>query len=113
MTVTCCIRYVIDPFQLDAFAQYARTWGSIIPAAGGDLIGYFLPHEGTNNIALALISFPSLADYEAYRARLKSDPAAMANFRFAQEKRCILEETRTWLTPVEHPPFVSGVRRAP
>lgn len=100
MTVTCCIRYVIDPFQKDAFEAYARNWLTIIPACGGDLIGYFLPHEGTNDVALALISFESLAAYEAYRARLKSDPAGAANFAMAQEKHFIVSETRTWLTPV-------------
>jgi hypothetical protein len=100
MTVTCCIRYVIDPHQRDAFEAYSRAWLSIIPACGGDLIGYFLPHEGSNNVALAMISFESLAAYEAYRARLKADPAGRANFRMAQEQRFILEETRTFLTPV-------------
>jgi hypothetical protein len=100
MTVTCCIRYVIDPFQRAAFEVYARNWLTTIPACGGDLLGYFMPHEGTNNVALALISFESLAAYEAYRTRLKADPAGMANFRMAQEKRLILEETRTFLTPV-------------
>ena len=34
MTVVCCIRYVIDPFQLEAFEAYARRWGEIIPACG-------------------------------------------------------------------------------
>ena len=97
MTVTCCIRYVLDPFQRDAFEQYARRWAEIIPRCGGDLIGYFMPHEGTNNIALALISFDSLAAYEAYRARLKDDPEGAANFRFAQEQRFILSEERTFL----------------
>jgi hypothetical protein len=100
MTVTCCIRYVIDPFQREAFEAYARNWLSIIPACGGDLIGYFTPHEGTNNVALALISFESLAAYEAYRARLKADPGGKANFQMAQDERFILEETRTFLTPV-------------
>jgi hypothetical protein len=100
MTVTCCIRYVIDPFQRDAFEGYARNWLSIIPACGGDLLGYFLPHEGTNNVALALISFPSLAAYEAYRARLRADPAGRANFEMAQAGRFILSEERTFLTPV-------------
>ena len=101
MTVTCCIRYVLDPFQRDAFEAYARNWLSIIPRCGGRLLGYFLPHEGTNNIALALISFESLAAYEAYRARLKEDPEGLANFRFAQEQRCILSEERTFLRAVE------------
>jgi hypothetical protein len=100
MTVTCCIRYVIDPFQRDAFEAYARNWLAIIPACGGDLIGYFLPHEGTNNVALALISFDSLAAYEAYRTRLKIDAAGAANFAMAQQMRFILSEERTFLTPV-------------
>lgn len=100
MSVTCCIRYVIDPFQRDAFETYARNWLTIIPACGGDLLGYWLPHEGTNNIALAMIAFESLAAYEAYRARLKTDPAGAANFAFAQGKRFILSEERTWLERV-------------
>jgi hypothetical protein len=97
MTVTVFIRYVIDPFQREAFETYARNWARIIPKCGGGLIGYFLPHEGTNTIAWGLISFDSLASYEAYRARLKADEEGMANFRFAQEKRFILSEERTFL----------------
>ncbi|MGA0595008.1 NIPSNAP family protein [Enterovirga sp. CN4-39] len=101
MTVTCCIRYVLDPYKRDAFEEYARNWLAITPACGGDLLGYFMPHEGTDNIALALISFPSLAAYEAYRARLKSDPAGAENFRMAQAGRFILSEERSFLRPVE------------
>ena len=101
MTVICCIRYEIDPFQRAAFEAYAREWLSVIPACGGDLLGYFLPHEGTNYEALALIAFDSLAAYEAYRGRVKTDSAGAANFRFAQEKRFIVKEERTFLTPVE------------
>lgn len=100
MTVVCFIRYVIDPHQRDAFEAYARAWLTIIPACGGDLIGYFLPHEGTDNIAHALIGFDSLAAYEAYRARLKTDAAGAANFRMAREQRFILSEERTFLRPV-------------
>jgi hypothetical protein len=61
MAVTCLIRYQLDPFQRDAFAEYARSWATIIPRCGGDLLGYFLPHEGTNEVAWALISFEALA----------------------------------------------------
>jgi len=100
MTITCCIRYEIDPFQREAFETYSRNWGTIIPTCGGDLIGYFMPHEGTNHVALALIGFESLAAYETYRARLRDDPAAMENFQFAQAKRFILKEERTFLKPV-------------
>jgi len=101
MTIVCCIRYVIDPFQRDAFEAYARRWLTIIPACGGQCLGYFLPHEGTNNIALALLGFDTLAAYETYRARIKTDPAGKANFRHAHDKRFILSEERTFLTPVE------------
>ena len=100
MTVTCAIRYVIDPFKRDQFEIYARNWLTIIPACGGDLLGYFMPHEGTNNIAHALISFDSLAAYEAYRARLKTDAAGAANFLTAEEQKFILAEERTFLRPV-------------
>ena len=101
MTVTCFIKYTIDPFQLAEFEEYARNWTTIIPACGGDLVGYFLPHEGTNNIAFAVISFESLAAYEIYRARLKEDAAARANFESARTKRFILSEERTFLKKVE------------
>ena len=101
MTITCFIRYEIDPFQLDAFREYADKWRRIIPRCGGDLVGYFLPHEGTNNVAWGLISFESLAGYEAYRARLKSDAEGRTNFAFAQQKRLILREERTFLEALE------------
>jgi NIPSNAP protein len=100
-TITCCIRYTLDPFQREAFEDYARHWLRIIPACGGDLVGYWMPHEGTNNIALAMISFPSLAAYEQYRARLRVDDKAMANFNFAQAEKFILSEERTFLRKVE------------
>jgi NIPSNAP len=100
MPITVVIRYTIDPFQREAFAQYAANWGPIIPKCGGKLVGYFLPHEGTNNVALGLISFDSLAAYETYRTRLKASPDGAANFRFAQERRFILSEERTFLEAV-------------
>ena len=101
MRIVCCIRYVIDPFQRDAFEAYARKWLTIIPAFGGECLGYFLPHEGTNNVALALLRFDSLASYEAYRARIRADEAGAANFRYAVEQRFICSEERTFLREVE------------
>ncbi|MGO4711916.1 NIPSNAP family protein [Bradyrhizobium sp. 2TAF24] len=104
MTITVFIRYRIDPFKAAAFEAYARRWLEIIPACGGSLIGYWMPHEGTNDIAFGLISFPSLADYEAYRARLRADAAGRDNFTFATEQRFILGEERTFLRQVEAAP---------
>ncbi len=100
MEITVFIRYQLDPFKRDAFEAYARAWLTIIPRCGGNLLGYWMPHEGTNNIAHALISFESLAAYETYRARLRTDAAAVANFRSADEQRFILAEERTFLRRV-------------
>ena len=94
MTITCVIRYQIDPYQKEAFAQYAANWGKVIPRCGGHLIGYFLPYEGTNDVAWGLIAFDSLASYERYKERLKTDPDA-------QEKRCIFREERNFVQVVD------------
>ncbi len=103
MTITCFIRYQIDPFQRDAFKKYAENWGRIIPRCGGHLVGYFLPYEGTNDVGWGLIAFDSLASYEAYKARLRSDPEARENFALAQTKRFILREERNFVEVVaEH-----------
>jgi hypothetical protein len=101
MSITCFIRYQIDPFQRAAFTSYAAAWGQIIPRCGGRLVGYFIPHEGTNDIAWGLISFGSLADYETYRKRLKEDIEGRQNFERAQTQRFILREERTFLEVVE------------
>jgi hypothetical protein len=100
MTIACVIRYQIDPFQRDAFQKYAENWGRIIPRCGGHLIGYFLPYEGTNDVAWGIIAFESLAAYEEYRARLRSDREARDNFAMAQSKRLILREERNFVEAV-------------
>lgn len=96
MAITCFIRYEIDPFQREQFRIYSDNWSRIIPRLGGRLLGYYLPHEGTNYEAWGLVGFDSLAAYEAYRARLASDEAARANFAYAREQRFILREQRTF-----------------
>lgn len=100
MAVTVFIRYQLDPFKREMFEQYAKRWNTIIPKCGGDLIGYWMPHEGTNNIAYALISFEDLAAYENYRARLRADPEGVANFGYAEENKMILVEERSFLRKV-------------
>ena len=101
MTVTCFIRYEIDPFNRELFRRYCEEWGRIIPRCGGHLVGYFLPGEGTNYEAWGLISFDSLAAYERYRARLRADPQGRANFEFAQRERLIVREERTFTEVVD------------
>jgi hypothetical protein len=110
--ITCFIRYRIDPFQRAAFAEYAAAWGRIIPRCGGHLVGYFLPHEGTNDIAWGLIAFESLAAYERYRTALRADSDGRANFALAQERRFILREERTF-TEVVDGTFAIAAHAAP
>jgi hypothetical protein len=100
MSITCFIRYEIDPYQRAAFAQYADGWSRVIPRCGGELIGYWMPREGTNYEGFALISFDSLAAYETYRKKLLLDPEGKANFEFAQSKKFILREERSFLEGV-------------
>jgi hypothetical protein len=101
MAITVFIRYEIDPFQRDSFAMYAKRWADTIPRCGGHLLGYFLPHEGTNDVAFGIVGFDSLATYESYRARLRTDDGAQSNFKEARDKRFILREERTFLENVE------------
>jgi hypothetical protein len=97
MAITCLIRYQIDPFQREEFKKYAENWGRIIPRYGGHLLGYFLPYEGTNDVAWGLIAFNSLADYEKYKALLKVDSEGRANFEMAQARKFILREERNFV----------------
>ena len=101
--ITCFIRYEIDPFAKDAFAQYAQTWGQAIPAAGADLIGYFGPHEGSATTAYGIYNIDSLAAYEAYRQRLADSPEGRANYEFARKERFILHEDRIFLKCLSQP----------
>ena len=107
--ITCFIRYEIDPFQKDNFAEYSRNWGQAIPRCGADLVGYFAPHEGSATTAYGVYHIENLAAYEAYRARLAADPAGKANYEFAKEKRFILREDRIFLklASAPHAPLVT------
>lgn len=110
MTITCFIRYEIDPFRKDAFEEYARNWGQAIPLCGADLIGYFAPHEGSATIAYGVYNVDSLAAYEAYRARLAADPLGRQNYQFARKERFILKEDRIFLK-LASAPHASAIAR--
>ncbi|WP_066590139.1 NIPSNAP family protein [Sphingomonas pruni] len=99
--ITCFIRYDIEPWGRDAFVDYARAWGQAIPECGADLIGYYAPHEGSATTAYGVYNIESLAEYEAYRARLKDHPLGRQNFAFAQGERFIRREDRIFLTRVD------------
>ncbi|AUQ73255.1 NIPSNAP family protein [Phaeobacter sp. BS52] len=106
--LTCVIRYHIDPTKRDDFATYARNWGQAIPRCGANLIGYYAPHEGSSTLAYGIYDVANLAEYEAYRARLAADPLGRENYAFAQERRFILREDRTWLKKVSDPEGSTG-----
>jgi len=101
MTIVCIIRYEIDPYQREAFKTYAENWGKVIPRCGGNLIGYFLPWQGTNYVGWGLIAFDGLASYEAYQKRLRQDADGRNNFAFAQKNRFILKEERNFVEVVD------------
>lgn len=95
--LTCIIRYQIDPTKKAQFNRYAQNWGQAIPRCGADLIGYYAPHEGSSTLAYGIYNIPSLAAYEAYRARLADDPLGRENYEFAQSEKFLLREDRTFL----------------
>ncbi|MBL4636637.1 MAG: NIPSNAP family protein [Kofleriaceae bacterium] len=101
MNLLCNIEYQIDVFKLELFRQYAEQWAAIIPRLGGDLLGYYLPYEGSSDIAHGLVAFTSLAEYEVYRHRLREDAEARTNFLFAQDNRLIVRERRNFLSGVQ------------
>ena len=98
--ITCSLRYVIDPFKLKEFETYGKMWIPLVEKFGGTHHGYFLPHEGPNNIALALFSFPSLAEYETYRSQAAQDPACQAAMRYYEETKCFISYERSFMRPV-------------
>jgi hypothetical protein len=98
--ITCYLRYVIDPYKIAEFEEYGRLWIPLVNNMGGVHHGYFLPHEGPNNIGYALFSFPSLAAYEDYRARIATDPACQAALAFAEKTQCILSYERSFVRPI-------------
>jgi len=99
-TVACYLRYVINPNKLAEFEHYAKLWIPLVNQFGGNHLGYFLPSEGANNIALAIFSFPSLAAYETYRCNAAKDNECIAAFEYAQTTGCIVSYERSFLRPV-------------
>lgn len=98
--ITCYLKYLIDPYKVDDFEKYAKMWIPLVNKFGGTHHGYFLPHEGANNIAVALFSFPSLADYEIYRGKMAEDPDCIVAFEHAEKTRCIISYERSFMRPV-------------
>ena len=98
--ITCTLTYRIDPAKLDVFEAYARAWIALVPRFGGVHHGYFLPHEGPNDVAHAAFSFPSLAAYEQYRHASRNDEDCRAAYAFAERTGCIRSYEHSFTRPV-------------
>jgi len=98
--ITCVVDYVIDPSKIEAFERFAKRWIELVNKHGGVHHGYFLPGEGASDRALALFSFPSLADYEQYRARFGVDPDFIAADRIRDESGCVKRYDRSFMRPL-------------
>jgi len=75
-------------------------WIPLVNKFGGTHHGYFMPSEGANNVALALFSFPSLAEYEKYRNNSFKDEDCIAAFKYAEDTDCIISYERSFFRPV-------------
>jgi uncharacterized protein (DUF1330 family) len=98
--VACYLRYVINPSKLKEFEHYGRLWIPLVEKFGGKHLGYFLPSEGANNIALAIFTFPSLAQYEIYRQQSMADAECQAAFRYAEDTQSIVSYERSFFRHV-------------
>ena len=98
--ITCVVTYIIDPAKTEPFERFATEWMRLVNAHGGTHHGYFLPGEGASDKALALFSFPSLADYEDYRALFDVDPEFIAADRIRDDSGCVLRYERTFMRPL-------------
>lgn len=98
--ITCVVEYTIDPAKIDAFERFGRAWIALVNNHGGTHHGYFLPSEGASDRALALFSFPSLADYEKYRRLFGVDPDFIAADQIRDQSGCVKRYERTFMRPV-------------
>lgn len=99
--ITCYLKYKIDPYKVKEFEIYARKWIPLVNKFGGQHLGYFLPHEGANDVALALFNFESLAAYEQYREDSLQDTDCQEAYDYAIQTQCILSYERSFLKPIQ------------
>ncbi len=98
--ITCVVEYTIDPGKVEAFERFAQAWIRLVNQHGGTHHGYFLPGEGASDRAIALFSFPSLADYETYRTRFGTDPDFIAADKIRDDSGCVLRYDRSFMRPL-------------
>ena len=98
--ISCYLNYKINPKKIKEFEHYAKLLIPLVNKFGGIHHGYFLPSEGANNIALALFTFPSLAEYEKYRNDSFKDKECLEAFKYAEDTDCIISYERSFFRPI-------------
>lgn len=98
--VTCFLKYVINPHKIKEFEHYGKLWIDLVNEMGGIHHGYLLPHEGPNNIGYAFFSFPSLAEYEIYRAKISGDLKCQEAMEYYKKTECFISFERNFFKPV-------------
>ena len=113
---TCLVRYDLDSSKLDEFEEYARAWMALIEKYGGTHHGYFIPasrapqaefsfgaigREGSDNVGVALFSFPDIETYENYRRDVKNDPECVRATSARNASECFISYERSFLEPVK------------
>ena len=101
--ITLFLRYTIDPNKLADIQQYAADEQQPIRESGGRILGYFMPTDfsGPTNEAIGLIDFPSLADYEIYRAKLAAHPLHQKYVEELQSTAALLAIERSLVQRIE------------
>jgi len=76
--------------RIEHFQRFARAWMDLVNRAGGGRHGYFLSAEGASDVASALFSFPSLAEYKRYRAASAWIPGSWRPTASATRVDCVI-----------------------
>ncbi len=101
--ITLHLRYTIDPNKLADVRTYVESELRPIRECGGDVAGYFLPTDfaGATNEAFGIIDFPSLAEYEIYRAKLAAHPLHKQYVEALERTGALLSIQRSLVQRVE------------
>jgi hypothetical protein len=104
--ITLFLRYTINPNKLSDIAKYAADEQIPIRESGGKILGYFMPTDfaGPTNEAVGLIEFPSLAEYENYRAKLAAHPLHKKYVEVLESTGALLSIYRSIVKRVESSP---------
>jgi NIPSNAP len=101
--ITLHLRYTIDPNKMASIRTYVEMEQRPIRESGGTIVGYYLPTDfaGATNEAIGIIDFPSLAEYEIYRAKLAAHPLHKEYVEDLERSGALLSIQRSLIQRVE------------